>query len=294
MLEDQLASRPSVDVPLETAQRLETSCSGDTSPALAADAEESIDGGGDLGRVLRIGVAEQAAMATPPSAPAHSGGKEPVNLNEVFRSLGITPPGEEDSLPPQLSATIHAPLVPPAGEESVEDEPPPIAGRSDNSGDTVGQADHRTRDFSPAGAPVPQAEPALGRPPVPEPLHSDATEAAHEADREEESIHEYMTRLLQRVVASPEAIQRQNQPKQPSQPSAAAAGAAPAKAVPNGPASPADHKPLKQLPARAATPEKMVPLSAMRELANMQAKPPSPVMPAPGPAAPRPRRCSLP
>jgi chemotaxis protein histidine kinase CheA len=271
MLEDQLASKACADVPLETPQRLEITCAGDASPALAADAEEPRDGGDDLGRVLRSGVAEQAALAAPPAIPARSS-KEPVNLNEVFRSLGITPPGDEDSLPPQLSVTLHSPLAPPAGDESVEEEPPRLASRSSNSGDTVGQADHGTRNFSLAGAPVPEAEPALGRPPVPERSHSNATGTAHEADGEEESIHEYMTRLLQRVGASPEAIQRQNQPKQPSQPSAAAAGASPAKAVPEGPANPADHKPLKRLPARAAAPEKMVPLSAMRELANLQAE----------------------
>jgi hypothetical protein len=219
-------------------------------------------------------VQETQAFAAEPAAPTDNGVKEPVNLSEVFRSLGINPPTDDEPQPPRLDTADRRSPTAVAADEAAEEFPScDTAGVSGSADDSVEQAGHRpvVRSSGDFGTPEPPAPEATPEPPVCPPAPERRRAAAHPAGDEDESIQAYMARLLQRVGASPEAIERESQrPSPPSSvPTADVPQAEPVAAVP---ASAPQHKPLKQLAARTVAPEKMVPLSAMRDLANLQAE----------------------
>ena len=235
----------------------------------------ALQGAADAERETCRVVQETQALAPEPAEPAHSAAKEPVNLSEVFRSLGINPPTDDEPQPPRSSAADHLSPTAVAADESAAEIPSrDTAGLSGSADHSVEQAGHRPvvrggGDFAVPEPPAPEATPEPPHcPPAPERRRA----AARPSGDEDESIQAYMARLLQRVGASPEAIERESQ-RQPPQSSVPAAAAAPQEeAVPAVPASAPQHKPLKQLAPRTVAPEKMVPLSAMRELANLQAE----------------------
>jgi chemotaxis protein histidine kinase CheA len=120
-------------------------------------------------------------------------------------------------------------------------------------------------DLSPFPGPPPAAEVESSLPPV--------AEASGEG--EEESLDAYMSRLMQRIRSVDQ--ERGTGPPQSSEPERAAPSAAaradqPSPPQPECPPMPATQRrePALVLP-RAATPERSVDLSAMRELANLSA-----------------------
>jgi hypothetical protein len=121
-----------------------------------------------------------------------------------------------------------------------------------------------------AAPPAVQAIPAAEQ--VPQPRQPD-----HPAKGgEEESIDDYMTRLLERVRSTtggaevPDSRPQAPRPQRPAVPTAPAETPLELASVPQ-PATPRPRKPVEMTP-RAKAPEKMAGLSAMRELANLSAQ----------------------
>jgi len=118
--------------------------------------------------------------------------------------------------------------------------------------------------------PAAQAMPAAEQVPQPRQPNHPAKEG------EEESIDDYMVRLLKRLRSTTGGAEvadcrpQAPPPRQPAVPAAPAEAAPESASVPQ-PATPPPRKPVQMTP-RAKAPEKMADLSAMRELANLSAQ----------------------
>ncbi len=117
----------------------------------------------------------------------------------------------------------------------------------------------------PEGEPEPELEPPAGAPAC-QPLAS----AEPTDDKEEESIDDYMTRLMQRVGATVGGAQAVETQPQPSQPLRYSEPQSPPEPPSKQPATPPLRKPV-DVSRRAVAPENPAGLSAMRELANLSA-----------------------
>jgi hypothetical protein len=104
------------------------------------------------------------------------------------------------------------------------------------------------------------AESAVQRP-------SNATRAAAKKESEEESVDEYMVRLMKRIRSAEDEVE--TKPAVSSRASRESARAGEPAALPKPQA--AQQRDLAELPPRAAAPEKKIDLSALRELANLSA-----------------------
>jgi len=155
--------------------------------------------------------------------PARRGGS--IDLNEIFRRVGMNVPNDENEpepAPPTTPAPV-APAMPTHNPAVAAPTPAPVA---------------RTGHASPA----------------------------HAGD-DEDSVEQYMAKLLERV-RSPGARAEPT----PAPTGAVAPKAEPAPVPEERPLPPAPLESMEDLSPRTVAPERSVDLSAMRELANMQAK----------------------
>jgi hypothetical protein len=179
--------------------------------------------------------------------PTRNGTNAPVSLTDVFQSLGIRPLADSEPEPAEPSV-LDRPSLPPTDRHQ--------------SAATLPQY-HEERGATASTPPVRAAtQPRSG---------ARSATSAHESGDDEESIQDYMAKLLERAGVSPDDMARAEQ-AQPSRPRPTVPEEPRPVPAPVAPASPPQHKPLKQLAPRTMAPERTVSFSAMRELANSQAQ----------------------
>ncbi len=164
----------------------------------------------------------------------------PIQSVEILRRLGFSVPGDDDS-PEGLPEVRRSPAPDESGHGSLWRET-----------NACGEGD--------AGSTGPDAGEALV---------GTATETPSEnAHHEEESIDQYMARLLERMRNPNAPTQGPPRPVQVEEPKRVEASDHEA---PDAEAPPPAEEPLRELTPRAVAPERTFNLSAMRELANFSA-----------------------
>jgi hypothetical protein len=188
--------------------------------------------------------------------------RAPVDLNEVFRRVGAKIDLQEEEQAPAASAGNK-------GGSSIF---------ADAKNATVHSKTGAVRDEAPPAKSIPH-EPAVSNPPTRVSAVSAVSATGTTDEGNEESIDEYMNKLMQRVRAgsgeprnSSHTTQRTDPIRTPREAAANAAASMPSEPQPSSSTAASEENEPESVPSHPRAPAKPINLEALREVANISAK----------------------